>query len=89
MTDYLQDSALVKAYHDRPRIIIVSNRIEGTNDNAHLTFSIDLRSDTIRASAIPGQRQDAVVSFNAIRGLFESINPIRLCSRSRQMRRSH
>ncbi len=75
MTRYLQESSLVKGYHDRPRIIITSSRLEtpGGEQSSDFTMSIDLRSNPIRALPFPGQDADAVVPFNTVRGFSDSI----------------
>jgi uncharacterized membrane protein len=73
MVDYLAESAKVKAYHDKPRVVIVSIRL-GTSDETGettLTYSIDLRSNSIRAVPFPGQANDAVINFNVARGLVD------------------
>jgi uncharacterized membrane protein len=68
------DSALVQEYADRPRLILLTNRLEPSADGTStvLVSSVDLRRDTVRAIAYPGQATDAATTFNILRGLLES-----------------
>jgi uncharacterized membrane protein len=66
-------AASVKAYFDQPRLIIVSSRvlIDSQDKTASLVMSFDLRRDTMRVLAFPGQNQHAVNAFNFVRGIDE------------------
>lgn len=73
--DSFADSSLVKAYFDRPRIIIASAQsvLDETSGEPMQRLSIDLRRDAIRAIAFPGQSQIATAGFQLARGLENSI----------------
>jgi large repetitive protein len=64
----------VKAYFDRPRLILISDKVKADlgAKTAALLFAIDLRRDSIRAVPFPGQSTAASRAFNAIRGISES-----------------
>ncbi|MEO6809308.1 MAG: transglutaminase domain-containing protein, partial [Isosphaeraceae bacterium] len=67
-------STLVDAYYSRPRIIIVSSRVQPSADgtSAQLAFSIDLRRNSITVNPSPGQSAQAVIDYNAARGIQDS-----------------
>ncbi|MGE0681464.1 MAG: PKD domain-containing protein [Candidatus Binatia bacterium] len=75
LTEQIAARALVKVYFDRPRLVLVSSRIEPDPGAQQLksSFAIDLRRDRIRSVAFPGQRRAASQAFNATRGIAESI----------------
>ena len=64
--------AKVAAYFDSPRLTLVANTVRIAGQTARAFLSIDLRRDTIRAVAAPGQSAEVVSSFNFLRGLTES-----------------
>ena len=65
----------MKAYFDRPRLILVSNESQLSSDpqQLNLLLAIDLRRDTIRSVPIPGQVADAGFVFNLDRGVVENV----------------
>jgi hypothetical protein len=67
-------STLVMAYADRPREVLTSVTVAPTSDQngVIVTHAIDLRRDSVRTLALPGQDQGAVVIFNATRGMLDS-----------------
>jgi uncharacterized repeat protein (TIGR01451 family) len=73
-TSRLAGDSLVRAYFDRPRLILVSHRltIDTSAQTAKDAFTIDLRRDSLRALSFPGQTVSNFRSFNAIRGVAES-----------------
>ncbi len=73
-TQQLADESGLVAYFARPRLILVSTPPQLVNGSLATSFamSVDLRDDTIRAIAAPGQNSEAVVAFNFARGLAES-----------------
>jgi hypothetical protein len=72
-TQSLAKAALVRAYDDQARITIVAQKVayDSTGKNATITNAIDLRNDTIRAIAAPGQATAAAVSFQITYGISE------------------
>lgn len=72
-----QDSAaaLVRAYPDRPRIVIASTRVEAEGDPLVAKFmrGLDLRRDHLRVVPFPTQADTAGLSFASTRGLAETI----------------
>ena len=74
LTRQIAGPAQVTAYFDRPRLILTSSQLDPTssNPNPPLTFAIDLRRDTIRAVARPGQATEAIYDFNLARGLIDN-----------------
>ncbi|MGE3818073.1 MAG: Ig-like domain repeat protein [Isosphaeraceae bacterium] len=72
-TDRISERSLIKAYFDRPRLIIVSNRFPGAQDRDAGTLAIDLRRDSIRALPFPGQDESAALVFATVRGIAESV----------------
>ena len=74
-TNELASASGVKAYFDRPRLILVSNESQLSSDpqQLNLLLAIDLRRDTIRAVPIPGQVADAGFVFNLDRGVVENV----------------
>jgi uncharacterized repeat protein (TIGR01451 family) len=73
-TSQIARASLVTAYYDRPRLTLVSSQfMEGANGApGNLSLSIDLRRDTMRVVAFPGQNGQATVVFNLSRGVAES-----------------
>jgi uncharacterized membrane protein len=73
-TGLVASSSLVKEYTTRPRLTLMTNRLEPTPDGQStvLVSSIDLRRDTLQAIAFPGQAATAAVAFNILYGLLES-----------------
>ena len=59
----------VRRYYDSPRILITELRSLSDGTGA---FSLDLRSDSIRALAYPGQNKGAELAFGTVRGVFEA-----------------
>jgi uncharacterized membrane protein len=74
ITSRLGSDSLVTAYLDRPRLILVSHRLNlnPTTQTATDSFSIDLRRDAVRVVSPPGQAAAAARAFRAIRGISES-----------------
>jgi uncharacterized membrane protein len=74
-TAQLQSNALVKAYFDRPRLILVSQQLEPNSSSQapEVTYSIDLRRDMVRVIAFPGQSLSATQAFNFTRGVSEGV----------------
>ena len=74
-TSQLAELSSVKAYFDRPSLVIVSSHLttDPTTQMTSLSFSIDLRRDTMRVIAAPGQDPDATIAFNVVRGVYESV----------------
>lgn len=72
-TQRIAAQSLVTTYSDRPRIVMISQKLIETPD-ASLTnrLSIDLIRDSVRALAYPGQSISAVRAFQAVRGVSES-----------------
>lgn len=56
----------VVAYYDRPRITIFSDQLDQAEDK--LQFAVDLRRETMRVYAVPGQNTVAAQSFNMVMG---------------------
>jgi uncharacterized membrane protein len=73
-TNYLADSALVKAYYDSPRVEVfhISSQQDATTGNS-LHFSADLLRDAIRAIAFPGQVPSATFGFQMMRGISDTV----------------
>ena len=63
-----QDALYVKAYHNSPRLIIVSHEI---SDNV-AQLNVDLRTTLERTIAYPGQGVPATFAFNLFKGINES-----------------
>lgn len=74
-TDRLAADTLVKAYFDRPRLVLASHRLALGDDGtvADEQLAIDLRRDTIYAVPFAGQAADAARAFLALRGVAESL----------------
>jgi hypothetical protein len=74
-TNQLASLAEVRAYFNRPRLLLVSSRTRFRQETRLLgfTFAIDLRRDTIRAAVSPGQNTEASPAFHFARGIAESI----------------
>ena len=75
-TRRLADTALVRAYADRPRIAIVSTHltVDEATGASKLSFAIDLQRDTLRVLADPGQDNvEAPAAFRMARGFLESV----------------
>ena len=88
-TNELASIGLVKAYVDKPRIIITSHNATTDPTTLHTTFAfeMDLRADAERTLAFPGQNQTSAVAFNILRGIAESVeegNAIVLVAQSSQ-----
>ena len=60
----------VIAYYDRPRITIFSEQLNPATEN--IDFAIDLRCETMRVIAFPGQNSTAEMAFNLDMGLFDN-----------------
>ncbi len=75
MTDVIAERALVRAYADHPRLVLVSGRLLSGSDTEPGTvkFEVDLRDDSVRVVNSPGQSVDAVTAFNLLRGLAATI----------------
>ena len=73
-TQRLAGDMLVKAYFDRPRLILVSNRLKLSDDGkkAETSFEIDLRRDHIRIVTFPGQAISTATAFAAVRGIAQN-----------------
>jgi uncharacterized repeat protein (TIGR01451 family) len=73
-TERLAETSLGKAYYDRPRLVLISNRlsVDTQAQTATTSLQIDLRRDSIRAIAFPGQSTAAAKAFQAVRGVSES-----------------
>ncbi len=71
-TALLATSTDIVAYFARPRIAIMgaSQTVNGSK-GTELSFEADLRRDTIRAVAPPGQATSALAPFQTARGLLE------------------
>jgi hypothetical protein len=65
----------VKAYFDRPRVIIVSTKIKqgATPQDSSLQLAIDLRNDEIRATPSPEQVANAPFLFHVARGISDNV----------------
>ncbi|MBI1297675.1 DUF11 domain-containing protein, partial [bacterium] len=63
-----QPSFFVKAYHDDPRLVIISHEIVDNTPQ----MNIDLRTTLERTIAHPGQGEPATVGFNLYKGINES-----------------
>jgi transglutaminase-like putative cysteine protease len=63
-----QDALFVKAYHDAPRLIILSHEV--VDDAAQM--NVDLRTTLERTMAHPGQGEPATFGFNLFKGINES-----------------
>jgi uncharacterized membrane protein len=73
-TNSLGHEARVVAYSDRPRLVLTSVQLTLSNDQktATLTERIDLRRDSVRAIAAPGQNVASAAAFNTARGLLDN-----------------
>ena len=96
MEAQLAAASNVRAYFDRPRLIIVSNTVSySVGDEATFRLSIDLRRDSIRAIAAPGQATNVPLAFNFLRGITETsiedllIQQIQLANGISQRRRQY
>ncbi len=72
-TELLANDALIRAYFDRPRVTMFSAEVPVDGDTASMRLEVDLRRDTIRALAAPGQNALTVPAFQAARGISESV----------------
>ena len=61
----------VAAYYDTPRVTIFSTQFDQASDA--VDFAIDLRANSMRVIAFPGQSLNSVLAFNVARGLFDNI----------------
>ncbi len=71
----LSSTTFTRAYFARPRITIVSSRVEqsaGTPGGATVLMQMDLRRDDIRVLAAPGQPSKAPVALRVAWGLTEN-----------------
>lgn len=75
-TDRLAELSVVKGYFDQPRLVLVASRVRAGADGGPpgVGFEIDLRRETLRALAAPGQSFIAVPAFNYMRGVGETLN---------------
>ncbi|HVC97547.1 MAG TPA: transglutaminase domain-containing protein, partial [Pirellulales bacterium] len=74
LTAALADRALVVAYSDRPRIILVSGDLAADGSNTTtLSLESDLLDDSVRVLGYPGQAASAVVTFRFARGVEENV----------------
>jgi hypothetical protein len=64
----------VKAYSDRPRVIITSSQVTPVPGTQTVTFTsaIDMVGDAIRALVFPGQASNAAFNFNVARGVLDN-----------------
>src|SRR5262249_32966035 len=71
LTAQIAETALVKTYFDRPRLILASSRVrrDPVAQTASSSLAIDLRRDHIRSIPFPGQNQETPASFNTLRGI--------------------
>lgn len=71
----LPSTLFIRAYFDRPRLVITSTRVvvDDVSHKASLAHGIDLQRDTIRALAYPGQNLSVVPGFHYSRGVADSI----------------
>jgi large repetitive protein len=73
LTESMASGLGVKAYFDSPNITILSSQVSVTTDGSlELNLSLDLRKDTVRAIAFPGNSAAAVVGFTYDRSMTES-----------------
>ena len=69
----LSDTMLVKAYEDRPRIMIVAHQVAQISAGSVSTdVSVDLTRNSLRVIPIPGQNLSEIESFNVMRGLLDT-----------------
>jgi uncharacterized membrane protein len=61
----------VAAYFDRPSVTIAGIRFDRATGG--LDFSFDLRRETMRVVAAPGQNPQAAVAFNFTKGLIDNV----------------
>jgi uncharacterized membrane protein len=73
-TRQLAAEAMVAAYYDQPRLVLVTSKadLKAASPVTTLTTAIDLVRDTLRVVAAPGQSTSAPVAFNLARGLYET-----------------
>jgi uncharacterized membrane protein/transglutaminase-like putative cysteine protease len=62
----------VAAYFDAPRITAFASKVVTNNDQSTVSFSFDLRRDSVVAFASPGQNVQAPIGIASARGLFDS-----------------
>jgi uncharacterized membrane protein len=74
MSVALASGYVVRAYFDRPRLVLVSNRVETPlgSPTSTVRLAIDLRRDSIRVVVAPGQDSLAAQAFHMARGVIES-----------------
>ncbi len=63
-----QEGFFVKAYHDDPRLVIISHEVISDT----IQFNVDLRTTSERAIAFPSQGEPATFGFNLFKGINES-----------------
>ncbi|HEV3344414.1 MAG TPA: DUF4214 domain-containing protein [Pirellulales bacterium] len=69
----LSDTMLVKAYEDRPRIMIVAHQVaQNSAGSVSMGISVDLTRNSLRVIPIPGQNHSQIESFNVMRGLLDT-----------------
>jgi hypothetical protein len=74
-TEQYANASIVRAYFDRPRIVITSNRVEvsgGDTPTTRFSNPIDLRRTDVRVVVPPGQNVDAAQVFRVARGIAEN-----------------
>ena len=73
-TEQLAAASAVRAYFDAPRLVLVSrtSAVDPNSQSPVVATSIDLRRETVRVLAGPGQDPEATVVFNQSRGVFET-----------------
>ena len=64
-----QAALFVKAYHDDPRLVIISHEMD---DAGGTQINVDLRTTLERTIAHPGQGEPATVGYNLFKGINES-----------------
>ncbi len=75
-TGQIADLTSVAAYFDRPRLVLVSARVttDPATDKASVVFAIDLVRDTMHTVVAPGQATSAMMAFNSVHGLYDTID---------------
>jgi len=75
LTREFAQQSLVKAYFDRPRLVLTSSRFDpdAASQSVSFEFGIDLRKDDIRGIVFPGQNVEAGSGFQFLRGVMESV----------------
>jgi hypothetical protein len=73
-TSRLASVAMVESYFDRPRLVIASSQVKSSGTAISEVLGIDLRRDTARVLAAPGQSSIAAWAFNLARGIAETLS---------------